>query len=96
MDIISNEVFLKSNEWAGHLSAMASEEMDNIYHIPKQYPRGKYMVVFDPLDGSSNIDVAVSVGTIFSVLVNDCPDDATEDLADTVALESGPRVSWTE
>ncbi len=68
MDIISNEVFLKSNEWAGHLSAMASEEMDEIYPIPKQYPRGKYMVVFDPLDGSSNIDVNVSVGTIFSIL----------------------------
>ena len=68
LDIISNEVFIKSKEWAGHLSAMASEEMDEIYPIPEQYPRGKYMVVFDPLDGSSNIDVNVSVGTIFSIL----------------------------
>ena len=67
MDIISNDVFLKANEWAGHLSAMASEEMDEIYPIPEQYPRGKYMVVFDPLDGSSNIDVNVSIGTIFSI-----------------------------
>ncbi|MCB1801596.1 MAG: class 1 fructose-bisphosphatase [Gammaproteobacteria bacterium] len=68
LDIITNEVFLKSNEWAGHLSAMASEEMDEIYEIPKQYPRGKYLLTFDPLDGSSNTDVNVSVGTIFSIL----------------------------
>lgn len=68
LDIITNEVFLKSNEWAGHLSAMASEEMDDIYEIPDQYPRGKYLLTFDPLDGSSNTDVNVSVGTIFSIL----------------------------
>lgn len=68
LDIITNEVFLKSNEWAGHLSAMASEEMDEIYEIPGQYPRGKYLLTFDPLDGSSNTDVNVSVGTIFSIL----------------------------
>ncbi len=68
MDIISNEVFLKTNEWAGHLAAMASEEMDDIYQIPSQYPKGKYLLTFDPLDGSSNIDVNVSVGTIFSIL----------------------------
>jgi len=68
LDILTNEVFLKSNEWAGHLSAMASEEMDDIYEIPSQYPRGKYLLTFDPLDGSSNTDVNVSVGTIFSVL----------------------------
>jgi fructose-1,6-bisphosphatase I len=68
MDIIANEVFMKSNEWAGHLSAMASEEMDDIYPIPETYPRGKYLLTFDPLDGSSNIDVNVSVGTIFSIL----------------------------
>ncbi|MES9868372.1 MAG: class 1 fructose-bisphosphatase [Sedimenticola sp.] len=68
LDIITNDVFLKSNEWAGHLSAMASEEMDEIYEIPSQYPRGKYLLTFDPLDGSSNTDVNVSVGTIFSIL----------------------------
>ncbi|AOU99324.1 fructose-bisphosphatase [Acidihalobacter yilgarnensis] len=68
MDIISNEVMLKSNEWAGHLAAMGSEEMDDIYPIPDGYPRGKYLLVFDPLDGSSNMDVNVSVGTIFSIL----------------------------
>ncbi|EXJ15871.1 class 1 fructose-bisphosphatase [Imhoffiella purpurea] len=68
LDVLSNEVFIKSNEWAGHLAAMASEEMDEIYPIPAQYPRGKYLLTFDPLDGSSNIDVNVSVGTIFSIL----------------------------
>ncbi|NEX23127.1 class 1 fructose-bisphosphatase [Thiorhodococcus mannitoliphagus] len=68
LDVLSNEVFIQSNEWAGHLAAMASEEMDEIYPIPAKYPRGKYLLTFDPLDGSSNIDVNVSVGTIFSIL----------------------------
>ncbi len=68
MDILSNEIFLKRNEWAGHLAAMASEEMDEIYQIPEGNPRGKYLLLFDPLDGSSNIDVNVSVGSIFSIL----------------------------
>jgi fructose-1,6-bisphosphatase I len=68
LDVISNDVFLRSNEWAGHLAAMASEEMEEVYAIPGRYPRGKYLLLFDPLDGSSNIDVNVSVGTIFSIL----------------------------
>lgn len=81
LDVISNDIFLKSNEWAGHLSAMASEEMEDLYHIPKQYPRGKYLLTFDPLDGSSNIDVNVSVGTIFSILrcKSDCKNPKVED-----------------
>lgn len=68
LDVISNEIFLRSNEWAGHLAAMASEEMDDIYPIPEDKRYGKYLLTFDPLDGSSNIDVNVSVGTIFSIL----------------------------
>jgi fructose-1,6-bisphosphatase I len=68
LDVLSNEMFISCNEWAGHLAAMASEEMDDVYQIPAQYPRGKYLITFDPLDGSSNIDVNVSVGTIFSIL----------------------------
>jgi len=68
LDIITNEVFIKSTEWGGHLAAMASEEMDDVYPIPAKYPKGKYLLVFDPLDGSSNIDVNISVGTIFSIL----------------------------
>jgi len=76
LDVITNEIFIKSNEWAGHLAAMASEEMEEIYNIPSQYPRGKYLLVFDPLDGSSNVDVNISVGTIFSILR--CPGDGAE------------------
>ena len=68
LDVISNNVMTRSNEWAGHLAAMASEEMDDIYPIPARFPRGKYLLVFDPLDGSSNIDVNITVGTIFSIL----------------------------
>ena len=68
LDVLSNDLFIRMNEWAGHLAGMASEEMDDAYQIPAQFPRGKYMLVFDPLDGSSNIDVNVSVGSIFSIL----------------------------
>jgi fructose-1,6-bisphosphatase I len=72
LDVISNEILLDANEWGGHLAAMASEEMDHPYAIPNRYPKGEYLLLFDPLDGSSNIDVNVSVGTIFSVLR--CPE----------------------
>lgn len=68
LDVIANEVLLEANEWGGHLAAMASEEMDSFYETPNRYPRGEYLLLFDPLDGSSNIDVNVSIGTIFSVL----------------------------
>jgi len=68
LDVISNEILLEANEWGGHLAAMASEEMESIHPIPNRYPKGEYMLLFDPLDGSSNIDVNVSIGTIFSVL----------------------------
>ncbi|WP_426110349.1 class 1 fructose-bisphosphatase [Massilia sp. PWRC2] len=68
LDVISNEILLEANEWGGHLAAMASEEMESIHQIPNRYPMGEYMLLFDPLDGSSNIDVNVSIGTIFSVL----------------------------
>jgi fructose-1,6-bisphosphatase I len=68
LDVISNEVLIEANEWGGHLAAMASEEMDSIHVVPNRYPQGEYLLLFDPLDGSSNIDVNVSIGTIFSVL----------------------------
>src|ERR1700712_4092803 len=68
LDIISNDILLEANEWGGHLAAMASEEMESIHPIPNRYPMGEYLLLFDPLDGSSNIDVNVSIGTIFSVL----------------------------
>ncbi len=90
LDILSNEVFLQCNEWTGHLAAMASEEMDDIYPIPDKYPRGKYLLVFDPLDGSSNIDVNISVGTIFSILR--CPDDIKEPTAKDFLLPGTKQV----
>ena len=68
LDVISNDIFIHSLEWTGHLAAMASEENDEIIQIPAQYPKGKYLIAFDPLDGSSNIEVNLTIGTIFSVL----------------------------
>jgi fructose-1,6-bisphosphatase I len=72
LDVLSNEIFLEANEWGGHLAGMASEEMELPHAIPNRYPQGEYLLLFDPLDGSSNIDINVSVGTIFSVLK--CPE----------------------
>ena len=76
LDVIANEILLQANEWGGHLAAMASEEVETVHQIPFDYPKGGYLLLFDPLDGSSNIDVNISVGTIFSVLRN--PPDHTE------------------
>jgi len=76
LDVLSNEILLEANEWGGHLAALASEEMDDPHPIPHRYPKGEYLLVFDPLDGSSNIDVNISVGTIFSVLR--CPNGVKE------------------
>ena len=68
LDVIANDLLLDANEWGGHLAAMASEEMETIHRIPNRYPKGEYLLLFDPIDGSSNVDVDLSVGTIFSVL----------------------------
>jgi fructose-1,6-bisphosphatase I len=68
LDVLSNEILLEANEWGGNLAALVSEEMENPQPTPTHYPRGEYLLLFDPLDGSSNIDVNISVGTIFSVL----------------------------
>jgi fructose-1,6-bisphosphatase I len=76
LDVLTNEILLEANEWGGHLAGCASEEMDEFVRIPNAYPKGNYLLLFDPLDGSSNIDVNISVGTIFSVLR--CPDGVEE------------------
>lgn len=68
LDVLANDIFLRTNEWGGHLAAMVSEALEQPHLIPAPYPRGRYLLVFDPLDGSPNIDVNVSVGSIFSVL----------------------------
>src|SRR5690606_33909101 len=88
LDVLSNEILLEANEWGGHLAALASEEMDDPHPIPNRYPKGEYLLVFDPLDGSSNIDVNISVGTIFSVLR--CPPGVT-DPDESTFLQPGAR-----
>jgi fructose-1,6-bisphosphatase I len=92
LDIIANEVLIDANEWGGHLAAMASEEMDTIYVVPNRYPQGEYLLMFDPLDGSSNIDVNVSIGTIFSVLKkpNDDP-NSIEPVSEKDFLQAGKQ-----
>ncbi|MDD1631544.1 MAG: class 1 fructose-bisphosphatase [Methylococcaceae bacterium] len=80
LDIITNDIMVNALNWTGHLAGMASEEVDDIITIPDQYPKGKYLALFDPLDGSSNIDVNLAVGTIFSILrcregVDPAPED---------------------
>ncbi|MBZ0223721.1 MAG: class 1 fructose-bisphosphatase [Dokdonella sp.] len=88
LDVLSNEILLEANEWGGHLAALASEEMDDPHPIPHRYPKGEYLLVFDPLDGSSNIDVNISVGTIFSVLR--CP-EGVRDPDERAFLQPGSR-----
>ncbi len=67
LDEFANNVLVRQVEAGGHLCVMASEEVDDPIRIPDQYPTGKYVLLFDPLDGSSNIDVDISIGTIFSI-----------------------------
>ena len=88
LDIIANDVLIEANEWGGHLAAMASEEMDTIHAVPNRYPQGEYLLLFDPLDGSSNIDVNVSIGTIFSVLKKA---DASTAVSESDFLQAGTR-----
>lgn len=68
LDVIANDTIIKALDHGGRLCAMASEEEADIIPIPPHFKQGKYALLFDPLDGSSNIDVNVPVGTIFSVL----------------------------
>ena len=80
LDIISNDVMVRHLSSSGHLAAMLSEEVEGIIRMPSGVPKGDYLVAFDPLDGSSNIDVNISVGTIFSVLR--CPSGIKEPTAE--------------
>jgi fructose-1,6-bisphosphatase I len=78
LDMIANNIFLRRCEFSGVLAAMVSEEMEEIYEIPVRFPRGEYVLLFDPLDGSSNIDINVSVGSIFSIIrLPEIPDRIT-------------------
>lgn len=86
LDVLSNDIFVRTTEWGGQLAGMVSEEMTEPYAIPAEYPRGRYLLLFDPLDGSSNIDVNVAVGSIFSILR--CPDGCRDPL-ETDFLQPG-------
>jgi fructose-1,6-bisphosphatase I/sedoheptulose-1,7-bisphosphatase len=76
LDILANDMFLRTCEWGGTLAGMVSEELEEVYGIPEEFPRGRYLLAFDPLDGSSNIDVNAPIGSIFSVLP--CPESVTD------------------
>ena len=75
LDIIANRLFLKCTESGGHIAAMASEEMDSIHQMSEEDPAGRYLLLYDPVDGSSNLDENASFGTIFSILKR--PEDVT-------------------
>ena len=77
LDEFANALIIRTTDHTGRLAGMASEEMDDIYPIPERHPRGNYLLVFDPVDGSSNIDVNVSIGTIFSIYRNKSTDGVT-------------------
>jgi fructose-1,6-bisphosphatase I/sedoheptulose-1,7-bisphosphatase len=88
LDVLANEIFLATNEWGGHLAGLASDALEQPYAIPAEYPRGRYLLAFDPLDGASNIDLNLSVGSIFSVLA--CPTGVAGDDA-RAFLQPGTR-----
>jgi fructose-1,6-bisphosphatase len=79
LDAMANDIFLRTNQWGGHLAAMVSEGLEGVYPIPVQYPRGRYLLAFEPLVGSGNIDVNGTGGSIFSVLR--CAEGVTEPTA---------------
>jgi fructose-1,6-bisphosphatase I len=90
LDEYANAAIVRLNQFTGRLAVMASEELEGIIPIPDEYPTGRYVLLFDPLDGSSNIDYSVSIGTIFSVLRRDSPDDTRGTVED--CLQAGNRI----
>lgn len=88
LDIIANDIMSRACVESGLVSAVASEEMDHALQVPAELPVGPYLVLFDPLDGSSNIDINVSIGTIFSIL---SADGAHRDVKDEEFLQCGRR-----
>jgi fructose-1,6-bisphosphatase I/sedoheptulose-1,7-bisphosphatase len=87
LDVIANDLFLRADEWGGMVAGLVSEELEAPHPIPARFSRGKYLLAFDPLDGSSNIDVNVSVGSIFSILR--APDLAGADPTEKAFLQPG-------
>ena len=75
LDILANDLFLRRTEFGGHVAGMVSEEMDEIYQLPEHLPKGRYLLLYDPVDGSSNINDTATIGTIFSIMKR--PDEAS-------------------
>lgn len=84
LDEFANAAIVRLNQFTGRLAVMASEEREDIIPIPDRFPTGRYVLLFDPLDGSSNIDYSVSIGTIFSVLRRKTPVGEPATLADVM------------
>ena len=82
LDIFANDMMIKAMDHGGHLCVMASEEEEDIIHIPPEFYLGKYVLLFDPLDGSSNIDANVSIGTIFSIYKRVSPEGGPGTMGD--------------
>jgi fructose-1,6-bisphosphatase I len=82
LDVYANETIIKALDHGGRLCAMGSEEVEDFIPIPKKFKQGKYAILFDPLDGSSNIDVNIPVGTIFSIVrkISDGAEGGLQDL----------------
>jgi fructose-1,6-bisphosphatase I len=87
LDVFAHDMMVKAMDHGGHLCVMASEEEENIVQIPKEFHIGKYVLLFDPLDGSSNIDANISIGTIFSIYKRITPDGTPGTMED--CLQSG-------
>lgn len=90
LDVFADDVIFRMNDHTGRLCVMASEEHEGLIHIPEEFPAGHYVLLHDPLDGSSNIDVNVSIGTIFAIhrKVSQSERGALED-----ALQPGSRLA---
>lgn len=82
LDVFAHEMMIKAMDHGGHLCVMASEEDEDIIHIPEAFNIGKYVLLFDPLDGSSNIDANVSIGTIFSIYRRVTPENGPGTMED--------------
>ena len=94
LDVLANRTFIRATEWGGSLAGMVSEELDEPHSIPAEFTRGHYLLAFDPLDGSSNIDVNAPVGSIFSVLRAPLDATAPDGVAEPTAaafLQPGSR-----
>lgn len=89
LDMFAHDMLFRAMDHGGHLCVMASEEEEDIIHIPDKFNIGKYVLLFDPLDGSSNIDANISIGTIFSIYRRVTPDGKPGTLED--CLQQGMK-----